>query len=163
MKTSILKIALALLLACNAGCKQKDQHKDNLLQADLQKTILFKNTMQYDKAKLKEFKASLKEGVAFAQANAPQLFVHVYLDEPNGLAYSYQLYRNSGDILKHWEVSENMINNVMQYSKVIKFEVYGEPSDTVIKGIEASVDKSIVSYYRELCGYNKFTTLEIHK
>lgn len=150
MKTCTLILAAISFIFFNECCAQSNP------VATEQNTILFKNTLRYEKGKLNEFKQSLEEAILFAKKNAPQLFVHVYLDETNGLAYSYQFFRNSSDVLKHWEISQKEVNNVMVYSTVVKFEVFGSPSTEVVAGINQALDKSIVYYYKEFTGYDNF-------
>lgn len=85
--------------------------------------------------------------------NAPQLMVQVFIDEKLGLAYSFQLYRNSEDVLKHWNISDENIGQVMKYCEIKRFEVYGSPSKEVIDGILGSVGEDKVSFTPELVGY----------
>lgn len=118
--------------------------------------ILFRNTMAYDTSKADKFKEAIYHAVEFAQKNAPQLMVQVFIDETRGLAYSFQLYRNSDDILKHWNVSDKNIGEVMKYCEVTKFEVYGNPSKEVIDGILSFVGEDKVSFTPELVGYHQF-------
>lgn len=116
--------------------------------------ILFRNTMVYDKTKSDKFKQAIYNGVDFARENAPQLMVQVFIDEKEGLAYSYQLYRNSEDILEHWKVSDENIGEVMKYCEVKSLEVYGNPSKEVIDGIVGAVGEDKVTITPELCGFH---------
>ena len=118
--------------------------------------ILFRNTMAYDTLNADKFKQAIYNAVEFAQENAPQLMVQVFIDENLGLAYSFQLYRNSEDILKHWNVSDENIGEVMKYCEVKKLEVYGNPSKEVIDGILGSVDRDKVTFTPELVGFHQF-------
>lgn len=130
--------------------------KSNNMKQKNDGAILFRNTMAYDTLNSDKFKEAIYSAVEFAQKNAPQLMVQVFIDEKLGLAYSFQLYRNSDDILKHWEVSDENIGEVMKYCEVKKFEVYGTPSKEVIDGILGSVDSDKVSFIPELVGFYKF-------
>lgn len=118
--------------------------------------ILFRNTMAYDTLNADKFKDAIRNAVEFAQKKAPQLMVQVFIDEKRGLAYSFQLYRNSDDILKHWKVSDKNINEVMKYCEVKKLEVYGNPSKEVIDGILRSVGEDKVYFAPALAGYHQF-------
>lgn len=123
------------------------------MRGDTTGAILFRNTMAYDTANTDKFKRAIYNAVSFAEKNAPQLMVQVFIDEKRGLAYSFQLYRNSEDILKHWTVSDENISEVMKYCEVIKFEVYGTPTQEVIEGIISSVGRDKVSFTPELTGF----------
>lgn len=131
-------------------------NKPNDMKEKINGAILFRNTMAYDTLNTDKFKKAIYNAVEFAQKNAPQLMVQVFIDEKLGLAYSFQLYQNSDDILKHWEVSDENIGEVMKYCEVKKFEVYGNPSEEVIDGILGSVDRDKISFIPELIGFYKF-------
>lgn len=117
-------------------------------------TILLRNTMAYDRAHADEFKEAIHNAVRFAQENAPQLMVQVFLDAEQGLCYSFQLYANSDAILRHWEVSDPHIAAVMKHCEVRSMEVYGRPSEAVRAGILGSVGSAKVTFTPGLVGYH---------
>ena len=118
--------------------------------------ILFRNTMKYDTRNADNFKRAIHNAVEFAKNNAPQLMVQVFIDEKLGLAYSFQLYQSSDDILEHWKVSDEYIDEVMKYCEVKSLEVYGNPSKEVLNGIIGSVDDDKVTFTPELVGFHRF-------
>lgn len=134
--------------------EQLDQTND--MEQKANGAILFRNTMAYDTLNADKFKDAIYSAVEFAKKNAPQLMVQVFIDERLGLAYSFQLYRNSEDILKHWNISDENIGEVMKYCEVKKIEVYGNPSKEVIDGILGSVGEDKVSFTPKLVGYHQF-------
>lgn len=66
--------------------------------------ILLRNTMAFDRQHAAEFKRAIVNAVRFARQHAPQLMVQTYVDEANGLCYSFQLFQDSEAILRHWQV-----------------------------------------------------------
>ena len=82
-----------------------------------------------------EFRRAIIDAVEFARANAPQLMVDVFIDEANLEATSFQTYRDSASVLRHWELSDPYIANVMLHCTVARFEVFGTPSDEVRAGL----------------------------
>lgn len=48
--------------------------------------ILFRNTLAYEPQHAENFKKAISDAVTFAQKNAPQQMVQVYIDENLGLA-----------------------------------------------------------------------------
>jgi len=118
--------------------------------------ILFRNTMAYDIRNAEKFKQAIHQAVEFAQKNAPQLMVQVFIDEKQQLAYSFQLYRNADDILEHWKISDENIGEVMKYCQVKSLEVYGHPSKEVVDGILGAVGDDKVSFTPGFVGFHRF-------
>lgn len=115
--------------------------------------ILLRNTMAYDREHADEFEQAIRNAVLFAEKNAPQLMVQVFIDHEKSLCYSFQLYANSEAILRHWEVSDPHITEVMRYCVVKSMEVYGSPSESVRNGILQSVGSDKVTFTPGLVGY----------
>src|SRR5690606_20026280 len=115
--------------------------------------ILLRNTMAFDRRHAAEFKQAIIKAVEFANEHAPQLMVQTYVDEENGLCYSFQLFRDSDAILRHWQVSDPNIAEVMKYCEVRSMEVYGSPSTAVRDGILQSVGEAKVSFTPEFVGF----------
>lgn len=115
--------------------------------------ILLRNTMVFDRAHADEFKQAIRDAVLFAERNAPQLMVQVFLDDDNARCHSFQLYADSEAILRHWKLSDPHISAVMKHCVVERMEVYGSPSDAVRNGILASVGNDKVSFVPEFIGY----------
>lgn len=97
--------------------------------------IMLVNTMQIEQGKLADFEESVKNSLAFVEANGPQLMVEVYVDEKNLRAHSFQFYRDSESILSHWQMSDPCIRDVMQHITVKRLDIYGQPDGVVVEGV----------------------------
>jgi catechol 2,3-dioxygenase-like lactoylglutathione lyase family enzyme len=115
--------------------------------------VLIRNTMAFDRQHAAEFRQAILNAVDFANKHAPQLMVMTYIDDENGLCYSFQLFRDSEAILRHWKVSDPNITEVMKHCVVRSMEVYGRPSEAVRNGILGSVGDATVSFTPELAGF----------
>ncbi len=116
-------------------------------------SILLRNTMAFDRQHAAEFKRAIVNAVEFASKHAPQLMVQTYIDDEKGLCYSFQLFQDSDAILRHWQVSDPNIAEVMKYCVIRSMEVYGSPSKAVRDGILGSVGEANVSFTPELVGF----------
>lgn len=114
--------------------------------------ILLRNTMAFEPHQASAFKQAILSAVEFAKHNARQLMVQVYIDEEQGLCYSFQMFENSDAILQHWKISDPNIAEVMKHCVVRRMEVYGSPSDEVRAGI-AALGEDVVSFTPELTGF----------
>lgn len=117
--------------------------------------ILLRNTMAFDRNHAAEFKQAILNAVEFARKNAPQLMVHVYIDDEQALCYSFQLFQSSEAILEHWKISDPNISEVMKYCVVQSMEVYGTPNDTVRNGILGSIGDGKAVFTPELIGFHR--------
>lgn len=115
--------------------------------------ILLRNTMAFDPQHAAEFKEAIVKAVEFARKHAPQLMVQTFVDDEKGLCYSFQLFQDSDAILRHWQVSDPNIAEVMKYCVIRSMEVYGSPSKAVRDGISGSVGEAKVSFTPELVGF----------
>ena len=115
--------------------------------------ILLRNTMAFDRRHADEFKRAILNAVDFARKHAPQLLVQVYIDDEKALCYSFQLFQDSEAILRHWQISDPNITEVMKYCVVRSMEVYGSPNEAVRLGILKSVGDTSVSFTPELVGF----------
>lgn len=79
--------------------------------------------------------------------------MQVYIDDDKALCYSFQLFRDSEAILRHWQISDPNITEVMKYCVVRSMEVYGSPNEAVRLGILKSVGDTFVSFTPELVGF----------
>lgn len=118
--------------------------------------ILLRNTMAFDLRHAAEFKKAIINAVEFANKHAPQLMVQTYINDESGLCYSFQLFQDSDAILRHWQVSDPNISEVMKYCVVRSMEVYGSPSRKVRDGILGSVGEASVLFTPELVGFCRF-------
>ena len=120
-------------------------------------SILLINTMQIEEGKVEAFKESMKRGLAFVEANGPQLMVEVYVDEKDMRAYSFQYFRDSESVLSHWQMSDPYIRDVMRHITVKRLDIYGQPDDTVMEGLRSfSHEGVIVAVTPHLAGFTRF-------
>lgn len=117
--------------------------------------ILIRNTMTFDRASAEAFKHAIRDAVQFAEKHAPQQMIQVFIDEKQGLCYSFQLYDDSEAVLRHWDVSDPHIAAVMQHGTVERIEVYGSPSDAVREAILASVGSDRVTFVPGFIGFSR--------
>ena len=117
--------------------------------------VLFRNIMAFDRQHAAEFKRAIVSAVEFAKQHAPQLMVQTYVDDKNGLCYSFQLFHDSGAVLRHWRVSDSSIADVMKYCVIRSMEVYGDPSKAVRDGILNAVGEACVCFTPALVGFSR--------
>jgi len=100
--------------------------------------LLFRNTMRINAGGLDQYREAIRRAVNFAERFGPQVMVDVFIDEPAMRAHSFQLYANSAAVLRHWELSDPFIRDVMEHCIVERFEVFGQPDERVAAGLAAS-------------------------
>lgn len=118
--------------------------------------LLFRNVMKIKAGHLESFREAVRAAVDFVEQNAPQLMVRTFIDEAEMRAVSYQLYRDSADVLRHWQMSDAHIQSVSEHCSVEKFEVYGDPSEEVAKGISQFIDDGRGMIMPPLRGFSRF-------
>ncbi|MDD7939283.1 hypothetical protein PHK61_12740 [Actinomycetospora lutea] len=94
--------------------------------------LLLHNTMRITEGHVAEFRAAVERAVAFVEEHGPQLAVQVFVDEEHLLAHSFQLYPDSAAIVRHWELSDPYIADVMEHCEVERLAMYGEPEQDVV-------------------------------
>lgn len=114
--------------------------------------LLFRNTMRIKPGHLDEYRRAIRDAVAFAEQHAPQLLVDVFIDEEQMEATSFQLYPDSEAVLRHWELSDPYIAEVMRHCTVVRFEAFGSPSDAVLDDLGRS-SETAVDITPRLVGY----------
>lgn len=105
---------------------------------------------------LQPFREAVRAAVDFVEENAPQLMVRTFIDETEMRAVSYQLYRNSADVLRHWQMSDAHIQSVSAHCTVEKFEVYGDPSEEVARGVSQFMGDGRGMIMPPLKGFSRF-------
>lgn len=115
----------------------------NTTQNENQNVLLFRNTMRITDGHLDDFKKAIAEAVQFAEENAPQLMVEVFLDEVNMVAHSIQLYRDTDAVRLHWKLSDPYIRAVMEHCTVQTFELFGQPDDDVLQELRTSLGDTL--------------------
>jgi hypothetical protein len=116
--------------------------------------LLFRNTMRITPGHTEAFREAILAAVAFAEEHGPQLMVDVFIDEEQQTATSFQLYPDSAAVLRHWQLSDPYIADVMAHCRVERFEVFGEPSADVRAGFGGINDMDVTIHPR-LTGYLK--------
>ena len=94
--------------------------------------LLLHNTMRITDGHLDEFRAAVERAVEFVEEHGPQLAVQVFIDNDRLLAHSFQLYPDSAAIVRHWELSDPYIAEVMEHCSVENLDMYGEPEEDVV-------------------------------
>jgi hypothetical protein len=123
-------------------------------RAALDQRLIFRNTMKVTPGHLEEYRRAVADAVAFAEGHAPQVMVDVFIDEGAQEATSFQVYDDSAAVLRHWQLSDPYITEVMRHCTVVAFEVFGDPSDEVRAGLGASSGLPVTVRPR-LVGYLK--------
>ncbi|MFJ8647118.1 hypothetical protein ACIRNI_13465 [Streptomyces sp. NPDC093546] len=119
--------------------------------------LLFRNTMRITDGHLDGFRDAIARAVAFAERHGPQLMVQTFLDEERMLAHSFQLYRDSDAVRRHWELADPYIREVMEHCRVERFEVFGEPDAEVVAGVRAGVGEECeVTFAPRIAGFVRF-------
>lgn len=98
-------------------------------------TLLFHNIMRIRDGHLDEFRAAIAKAVAFVREHGPQLMVEVFIDAEAMRAHSFQLYADDESVLKHWQLSDPYIREVMEHCTVERLQVFGEPGEQVRTGL----------------------------
>ncbi|MGF6174602.1 hypothetical protein [Ensifer sp. 4252] len=118
--------------------------------------LLFRNVMKIKAGHLQPFREAVRAAVDFVEENAPQLMVRTFIDEAEMRAVSYQLYRSSADVLRHWQMSDAHIQSVSEHCTVEKFEVYGDPNEEVARGVSQFMDDGRGMIMPPLKGFSRF-------
>ena len=116
--------------------------------------LLFCNTMRITPGHLHEFERAIRDAVRFVEEHGPQLLVDVFIDEEREVATSFQLYPDSAAVLRHWELSDPHIREVMRHCEVQHLEIFGNPSEQVRRRLPASGSER-VSFSPRLVGYEE--------
>jgi hypothetical protein len=125
---------------------------DLIDRAALDQRLIFRNTMRITPGHLDEYRLAIIDAVEFAEAHAPQVMVDVFIDVDALTATSFQIYADSDAVLRHWQLSDPYIAEVMRHCTVAAFEVFGHPSDEVRAGLGSTTDLPATTLPR-LVGY----------
>lgn len=118
--------------------------------------ILIQNVMKITEGRLDLFCDAMFEAIEFVEQHCPQLMVQTFIDSEAMRATSFQLYRNSTDVLRHWEASAAYIQKVSLHCTVEQFELYGNPSEEVAAGISRFVGEERGRIVKPLMGFSRF-------
>lgn len=128
------------------------------MQPKTDDVILFRNTMRIREGHLDDFKRAIREAVDFVEQHGPQLMLQTFIDRQRMLAFSYQLYRDSESILRHWQLADPYISKVMEHCTVEDFQVHGPPSEAVLEGMRAMIDDGRARVTPRLAGFVRFVS-----
>lgn len=118
--------------------------------------LLFRNLMRITPGHLDPFREAVLSAIAFVETHAPQLMAQTFIDEKAMQAVSIQLYRNSQDVLRHWQMSDAHIQDVSAHCTVERLEVYGNPSEAVAKGPAPFIGDRRGFIMPPLTGFSRF-------
>jgi len=118
--------------------------------------ILLRNQMKITDGRLEPFCEAVRQAINFVEKSGPQLMVQTYIDEEDMRAVSFQLYRNSADVLRHWELSDPYIQAVSEHCTVEKLEVYGAPNEQVVTGLSKFLADGRGLIIKPLAGFSRF-------
>lgn len=118
--------------------------------------LLFRNLMTITPGHLAAFREAVGRAIAFVEKHAPQLMVQTFIDEKTMQAVSIQLYRNSADVLAHWQISDAHIADVSAHCTVERLEVYGNPNEAVARGLAPFLGDGRGFIMPPLTGFSRF-------
>lgn len=123
---------------------------------DVTEQILMRSVMKITEGRLDQFCDAIFEALESAEKHGPQLMVQTFTDREGMRATSFQLYRNSADVLRHWELSGSCIKKVSLHCTVEQFELYGNPSEEVAAGISQFIGDGRGRIVKPLMGFSRF-------
>lgn len=118
--------------------------------------IIIRNVMRITEGRLDRFKDAVRQAIDFVGQNGPQLTVRTFIDEAGMRAVSIQLYRNSKDILRHWQMSDPHIQAVSEHCTVESIEICGSVSKEVEAGFAPFVADGRGRIVRPFAGFARF-------
>ena len=98
--------------------------------------IHFKAEFIIEEGKIEEYKKLVKEMSILVKANEPEtLNYQFYLNQDNTKCIVYETYTNSEAVFAHFNgvASQTILPKVFNVARIIKFEVYGNPSEELQK------------------------------
>jgi hypothetical protein len=95
--------------------------------------IVFVTTFEIHEGKLNAFKEGARRSMEFIEANGPQVMAGVYLDEANLRAHGVQIHRDSESILKHFQLADPYMKDVMPHITTRRVDFYGQPGEAVMQ------------------------------
>jgi hypothetical protein len=123
--------------------------------------IIFITTFQIHDGALEKFKEAVQKSTDFIEANGPQLLAEVCIDEKTMRAHGVQIHRDSESILDHWEITDPYMHDVMQYITTTHVEIYGQPNETVIKGMHRlSSEGAVITVTPRHVGFSRLQDVE---
>ena len=97
--------------------------------------IVFITTFQIQDGALEKFKEAVEKSMVFLEANGPQLIAEVCIDDADMRAHGIQVHRDSESILTTWQLADEHMRSVMQYTTTTRVEIYGQPNEAVMEGM----------------------------
>ncbi|GAU83027.1 hypothetical protein [Bosea sp. BIWAKO-01] len=118
--------------------------------------IIIRNVMRITEGRLGRFREAVRQAVDHVEQNGPQLTVRTFIDDDEMCAVSFQLYRNSDDILRHWQMSDPHIQAVSEHCTVEAIEIYGSISKEVEAGLAPFVNDGRGRIAKPFAGFSRF-------
>jgi hypothetical protein len=123
--------------------------------------ILFISTSQIKSDAFETCKDAFRKSVEFLDTNGPQLFAKVCIDEKEYRAHTIQVHRDSESILTHWEIADPYMRDVMQYLTTTRVDIYGNPNEDVLKGMEQLASQGAeISVKPHFAGFSRLSGVE---
>jgi hypothetical protein len=123
--------------------------------------ILFITTSQIHDGALDDFKEAVQKTIGFLEANGPQLFGEVCINEAEMRAYTIQLHRDSESILTHWGLADPYQRDVMQYITTSSVDIYGQPNEVVMDGMRRLASQgAVISITPRFSGFVRLPSSE---
>lgn len=105
--------------------------------------IIQLSTFAIRDGKLRQFRDSIRKAVSFAKENGRQLLVEVFIDADSMRAHSLQIMPDSPSILRHWQLADPYISEVMESCDMLELQVFGQPSQEVLDGLASLPDQGV--------------------
>ena len=123
--------------------------------------IIFITTSQIQDGALEKVKEAARKSVDFIEANGPQLLAEVCIDEKELRFHSIQVHRDSASILTHWQLTDPYMRDVMQHITTTRVDVYGQPSEDVMAGMQRlSSQEVVLSVTSRFAGFSRLPNNE---
>lgn len=123
--------------------------------------IMFITTAQIQNGALEKVKEAARKSLDFIEANGPQLLAEVCIDEEDLCFHGIQVHRDSASILTHWQLADPYMRDVMQYITTTRVDIYGQPSEDVMAGMQRLSSQGVVlSVTSRFAGFSRFPSNE---
>lgn len=120
--------------------------------------IVFVTTLRIKEGALEKFREAARKSMEFLRSNGPQLFAEVCIDEKELRAHGIQVHRDSESILAHWQLADPHMRNVMQYVTTTNVDIYGQPNEAVMAGMQRlSGQGAVLTVTPRFAGFGRFT------
>ena len=123
--------------------------------------IVFVTTFQIESGALEKFKEAVQKSMDFLEVSGPQLMAEVCIDENQMRAHGVQIHRDSESILTHWQLAEPHMRDVMQHTTTTRVDIYGQPNEAVVEGMQRLPSKgAVVSVTPQFVGFSRLPGID---